>query len=264
MIYSPESFYKNEYLNMNQLQARFEKKELVSFSVSHWDCNKKCLVTKFNDGIVGYLPEDQLGIDKLKFIGNFDCSIQANSIIKKNACALITKIEGNKVFLSRKELQEEVLKSLAIGQTYVTQIKSVTKFGIFVDIAVGIIGFIHNSEITKTIFNYVDDLEKDYNLFRGKLIPAKILSLENEIKMSFRQTFNFPLISRGDSTIATVRNKLIDGTGYFVEISLNDTAIVDTDLNLNYGEKIFVQVKSTDCFFDGQDLFNKHHVKFIC
>lgn len=260
MIYFPETFYTPERLDGYALQERFEEGKLVTFTVLYWDSEKKALVVNFEDGIIGYLPENELCIEKLKFSPNLSLSIQASSLIGHTACALITAIEDNTVFLSRKRLQQEALKTLSVGTVYNVHIKSTTAIGLFVDIGVGIIGFIHNSQISKTQFNDISDL----NLYRGKIIRAKLTEIGDYIKLSFRQAFTFPLLIRGDTVYATVRNRLYDGSGYFVEITPNDTAIVDVDKNLEYGSRILVQIKSTETFSEEEDAFSQHHVSYVC
>lgn len=264
MIYFPETFYTSERLNGQDLQERFKEGRLIAFTVSHWDSEKKALVVKFEDGITGYLPEEEVCMENPKFNSYLSLSIQANSLIGHTACALITNIQGDTVLLSRKKLQQEALTALKVGSIYNVQIKSITAIGLFVDIGVGIVGFIHNSQISKTKFNDISDLETDLNLYRGKVIRAKLTSADEYIKLSFRQAFNFPVLLKGDTVFATVRNRLYDDSGYFVEITPNDTAIVDTDRYLAYGSRILVQIKSTENFCEEEDYFNQHHVTYVC
>ncbi len=263
MNYMPENFYPNEVLNEKQLEDRFINNKLVSFEVSHWDNEKRALVVNFANGIVGIIPENEICIEKPKFIGNFNYSVQANALIGKTACALITKIDKNEVTLSRKKLQELAFETLKVDTVYNVCIKNISPIGLFVDVAVGICGFIHNSEISKTQFNSIEDFKRDFGLHKDHVIPAKLICTKGNIKLSFRQLFRFPILVKGDCVYATVRNPLNDGTGYFVDISPNDTAIVDIDTRLYYGSKILVEIKSSEIVFDGGNYFTKHHVKFI-
>lgn len=266
MIYMPESFYEREVLNKKLLIKRYNEKQLVSFLVYRWDSEKRALVTYFEDGIVGYIPEDEVCAERLKYnLNYFDYSIQANSIIGKTACALITEINGNEVILSRKKLQEVATQTLRMYHTYNVLIKSVQAMGVFVDVGVGISGFIHKTEISKTPFSSTEDFRKDFGLYRGHVIPAKLICLEESIKLSFRREFRFPFLSRGDFVYGTVRNPIPDATGYFVELSPNDTAIVDAgeDLTLYYGSRILVEIKSSETIYEANDYYTKHHVKYI-
>lgn len=263
MNYFPEVFYKPEQLNKEKLQERFENESLVSFYISHWDYTQKALVAKFADGIIGYLPEVELCIDKLKTFDPFPYSTQAGSLIGKTACALITDIKGSQVFLSRKKLQQKVFPTFRAGNSYDVYVKNMTGIGIFVDVAVGISGFIHNSELTMTHFNRFQDMARSLDIYCGKIIPAKVLSIDERIEMSYRRACLFPYLNVGDVTYATVRNKLHDSTGYFVEISPNDTAIVDSKFELNYGQKILVQIKSTETVFEKDGFYCQHHVRHI-
>lgn len=263
MKYYPENFYKPEALNMEELTKRFNENELVSFTALSWDDEKRVIITEFEDGILGYIPENEICNENLKFADGFTCPVQAHSLLGQTACALITNINGNEVTLSRKSLQQEALKTLVIGNTYNVCIKSITDIGIFADVAVGISAFIHNSEITKTQFNSLIDVKQDYYLYRGKIIPAKLLYCQGNIKMSFRQTLNFPFVAKGDTLYGIVRNRLMNQTGYFVDISPNDTAIVDTDQLLTYGDRILVEIKSSECVYENDSCYNKHHVRLV-
>lgn len=266
MIYMPENFYKHEMLDKKLLTKRYNENELVSFLVSGWDSEKRALVVYFKDGITGYIPEDEVCIETLKYnFTYFDYPLQANSIIGKIACALITDINGDEVILSRKKLQEIALQALSIGEIYEVYIKSVKSIGLFVDVGVGISGFIHKTEISKTQFNSIDDFKKDFGLYRGRAIPAKLICLEENVKLSFRRLFNFPVISRGDFVYGTVRNPLPDATGYFVDLSPNDTAIVDADKNLKlcYGSKIIVQIRSSETVCEDSNYYTRHRVIYV-
>lgn len=263
MNYKPEIFYKPEELNKEQLIERFKENELVSFLAYTWDDERKAIVTEFEDGILGYIPEEEICYKELKYLNGFNCPIQAHSIIGQTVCALITSIDGDEITLSRKKLQERVLKELIPGNTYYVSIKSLTNIGIFADVAVGITAFIHKTEITKTQFNSPEDLKKDFYLYRDKTIPAKLLEVDDNVKMSFKQTLNFPVLTRGDTLYGIVRNRLTDGSGYFVDISPNDTAIVDTEQELYYGDRILVEIKSSEYEFENDTYYNKHHVRLV-
>lgn len=261
MMYYPEFFYKPETLNMEELTKRFNENAMVSFTALDWDEKKNAIITEFKDGILGYIPEAEICNERQKYIEGFSYSTQAHSLLGKTACALITNISGNEVKLSRKKLQQEAIKTLVVGNTYSVYIKNVIERGIFVDIAVGLSAFIHVSEITKTQLFSLADVNQDYCLYRGKIIPAKLLYCQEIINMSFRQTLNFPLITKGDTLYGIVRMRLGDRTGYFVDLSPNDTAIVDTDQNLLYGAKILVEVKASECVYENGSCYNRHHVK---
>jgi len=169
------------------------------------------------------------------------------------------------VILSRKKLQKTAVQTLKINQTYNVFIKSIRPIGVFVDVGVGISGFIYKTEISKTQFNFVEDFKKDFGLDRGLVIPAKLICLEENIKMSFRQLFSFPIISRGDFVYGTVRNQLPDESGYFVDLSPNDTAIVDVgnNLKLYYGSRILVEVRASEIICENGDFYTRHRVRYV-
>ena len=256
-----------EELTMEEIYDRFSGKNneenIVSLWFRDWDDTKRALVADLADGIVAYVPESEICVEKLKYVDERDIPLQALSLIHKTAYASIIDIQDNVVTLSRKELQKNVLNELVIGETYDVCIKSITSLGVFVDIGAGITGFIANSEIAITPFNSPEDIVETYGFFKGKKIQAKLLAIKSgKTKLSFRRSLNFPHLVKGDATSGIVRNRLSDNSGYFVDISPNDTAIVDVPFELNYGERILVEIKASTSICEEDDYIVKHHAKF--
>lgn len=257
-----------EELALNEIYERFRgennEENIVSLWFRDWDDTKRALVADLADGIVAYLPENEICVEKLKYVDNRDIPLQALSLIHKTAYAVITDIQDTVVTLSRKELQKDVLKKIIIGETYDVCVRSITSLGVFVDIGAGITGFIANSEIAITPFNSPEDIVETYGFFKGKKIQAKLLAIKNgKTKLSFRRSLSFPHLVRGDATSGIVRNRLPDNSGYFVDISPNDTAIVDVPFELNYGERILIEIKSNTTICEDDDYIVKHHAKFL-
>lgn len=235
-MYYPEKTYCLTEVSLNNLNDIQKYNSFLVGIAEHWDEEKRAIIVNLGKDFVGIIPEQELTLEDLKYRNNdkSNMPVQANSVLNKKICAKITKINGNKVFLSRKELQIEAMRWLNINQTYNVVIKAVCSYGVYVDVAVGLTAFIHISEISTTRFKSL----KDANMVPGETIRAVVLSIDKKICMSYRRAFKLPLVEIGDYINGIVRSELEDGSGYFVEISPNECGIVDSKTKL--GNKIYI------------------------
>lgn len=219
-----------------------------------WDSTEKKLIIDLGNGFTGIIPESELTIEELKYPNKNknDMPFQAICTFNQKICAEITKIDGKTVYLSRRKLQEKAMASLEINKVYEVVIISVSKFGIFVDIGVGLTAFIHVSEISTTRFQNAQDV----NMIPGDTISAILLSITPKMCMSYRRNISLYTLSRGDYTMGIVRAELSNHTGYFVEVSPNECGIVDSinragiKTELAYGSVVRCLVKDVKIISD--------------
>lgn len=245
-MYYPEKMYPLTDATLENLENIKMNNKFVVGTAVNWNEEKRELIVNLGDNFIGIIPENEITFEALKYRNEdmVDMPMQAKSTINKKVCAKITRIEGNTVYLSRKQLQIEALGHLNINQIYTVVIKAVCSYGIYVDIAVGITAFIHISEISTTRFKNM----KDVNMIPGEAIRAIILSINQKICMSYRRTVNLPLIEIGDYIDGIVRSELDNQTGYFVEVSPNECGIVDSTMkdgkkvDISYGTHVRCKV----------------------
>ncbi|MCF8069748.1 MAG: 30S ribosomal protein S1 [Desulfobacterales bacterium] len=165
---------------------------------------------------------------------------------------------------ARKEEQEEFLKTLAVGNVYTGLVKKLMPFGAFVDIANGVDGLVHISELSWSRVSKPEDA-----VSVGDKIEVKVLSLEPKekshlpkISLSRKQVENNPWDSikdnfkPGDKITGKITRCM--NFGAFVEISPGIEGLVHVseisytkrithpESVLTVGESISVVIKEVD------------------
>jgi len=253
-MYYPESFYEETEINEKVLKKHVRKNLFIVGKVDGWDSSQKALIVKFNNGYTGIIPEEEITLEDLKYSNRAKIGppMQAKMLYSQKICADIVKIVGKTIYLSRKSVQMKAIGTLNSNHNYKVVVKSISDFGIYVDIAVGIIAFIHISEISTTRIKDVADI----GITTGMTIDATILSLSPKICMSYRRVIPLKNLNVGDYSFGTVRFELDNQTGYFVEVSPNECGILDSTSNngnkihIPYGTRIKYRVKNMKVICD--------------
>ncbi|MFN3504852.1 MAG: S1 RNA-binding domain-containing protein [Caldimicrobium sp.] len=131
-----------------------------------------------------------------------------------------------KIILSLKRLEEspweKLIKEVKVGDVVSGKVKTITNFGLFVEVAEGVEGFIHISKIS---WDRVENLEEIYKV--GEELSARVLEIDHEKKklvLSVRDLKEDPWIEVGekfrigDNVEGTVINYL-QGKGYLIRIT---------------------------------------------
>lgn len=262
-MFYPEKFYKITESSYEELERIKNENKFVVGIADNWDYETKSLIVNLQNGFLGIIPKNELTIEDLKYPdGNTEeIPMQAKSKIGKKICAKIEKIYGNTIYLSRKALQEEAFSELKENSMYKVVVTNIVPYGIYVDVACGITAFIHVSEISTTRFKDVSDV----NISLNTTIDAILMQITPRLCMSYRRAITVPILEPGEYTLGVVRSELPDRSGYFVELSPNESGIVDTnDTTLEYGETIRCMVKNMKCVSDKKgDIEIQYKLKLI-
>lgn len=248
--YMYESFYEvDEELTFEKLEKVAGKDNIFAGIAVRWDDISEFIEVKLNDNLWGILPLNEVTIENLKYKESH-IPVQVKAILGNKICFYVDKVENGNIVLSRRRLQQFVVKSqLRIDATYYVQVKALYTSGIFVDVGCGVIGYIHCSEIS--ISKY---LNYSYNnITLGSVIPAKLVSISPRIKLSYRRTANIKIKEKADFLSAIALAKVPGHEGYFVYVSPNEAGIVDINDKIHYlyhGQTINAKVKSTKVLTD--------------
>ncbi|MFN3406251.1 MAG: S1 RNA-binding domain-containing protein [Caldimicrobium sp.] len=131
-----------------------------------------------------------------------------------------------KIILSLKRLEEspweKVIKEVKVGDVVSGKVKTMTNFGLFVEVAEGVEGFIHISKIS---WERVENLEEMFKV--GDEISARVIEIDSEKKkliLSIRDLTEDPWkevgerFKVGDNIEGVVVNYL-QGKGYLVRVA---------------------------------------------
>ncbi len=226
-----------------------------------------CMVTKSNKGglevtvgsLRGFLPSGQVD---LRFIENIDSFIGQKltvKIIEANKSKRNLIVSRRALLLEeRAQAEEQILKTLEVGQTLDGTVKSVKDYGAFVDLG-GIDGFVHIGQMSWQHIKHPSEV-----LAEGQAVKVKVVTISDDKKkigLSIKQTSHSPwdLAASKYFQGQTVSGKVTRTTefGAFVELEPGVEGMVHiseldykrvirvTDV-VSAGQTIEVQVQSVD------------------
>lgn len=218
-----------------------------------------CMVTKSNKGglevtvgsLRGFLPSGQVD---LRFIENLDSFIGQKltvKIIEANKSKRNLIVSRRALLLEeRAQAEEQILKTLEVGQTLDGTVKSVKDYGAFVDLG-GIDGFVHIGQMSWQHIKHPSEV-----LAEGQAVKVKVVTISEDKKkigLSIKQTSHSPwdLAASNYSQGQSVSGKVTRTTdfGAFVELEPGIEGMVHIS-ELDYKRVIRV----TDVVSAGQTL----------
>jgi len=172
----------------------------------NWDAVTKglvvdCMVTRTNKGglevtvgsLRGFLPAGQVDLhfvsDLEPYVGQklrvevIECHPKKRSLIVSRRAWL--QVE-------RQEREEELWKTLEVGQKFTGHVKTIKDFGAFIDLG-GVDGFLHVGEISWTHINHPSNV-----LSEGQQVEVQIVGLNPEsrkISLSMKQLMQDPWLA---------------------------------------------------------------------
>ncbi len=226
-----------------------------------------CMVTKSNKGglevtvgsLRGFLPSGQVD---LRFIENLDSFIGQKltvKIIEANKSKKNLIVSRRALLLEERALAEEqILKTLEVGQTLDGTVKSVKDYGAFVDLG-GIDGFVHIGQMSWQHIKHPSEV-----LAEGQAVKVKVVTISEDKKkigLSIKQTSHSPwdLAASNYSQGQTVSGKVTRTTdfGAFVELEpgiegmvhiseLDYKRVIRVSDVVSAGQTLELQVQSVD------------------
>lgn len=239
--YLPESMYK---LDSNITRQNLKEGDIVTCKVISFKSSKEALIVSLGN-FTGIIPIENATIYP-HYIPDGRLHGSVYYLIGKHIRARVISIEDNEVILSRKELMRETMEYFISENPsqFTACITGFSKLSAFVDIGTGINGRISFKEFALTYFDNI----RDVGLNIGDIIPVKNLGYDATI-----ESFNLSRValfsnvkeqySVGDIVEAKVFTPLNDGIGYYCLLDDSFAAIVDSRLELFYGDKIIAKIK---------------------
>ncbi len=244
------------------LEQRFAAKEV--FGIVPFDANKGGMLIEI-EGVRGFLPVSQLSAENYPRVTGADKDEilhRLNQLIGQTLMVRILDLDKaqNKLIVSEKEAQRELtedkISSLHVGETVTGVATGVVDFGVFVNVN-GIEGLVHISEIA---WDRVDNPSKFVKV--GQEITAKIIAIDSDkLSLSMKQLSDDPWAEEAKSYKPGLE---LEGTvtritpfGAFVQITpviealvhiseLSSEHVVDPNSLLKVGEKKKFRVIAID------------------
>lgn len=90
--------------------------------------------------------------------------------------ARILRVEPSdrSITISKKDIEPDPINDIIVGEAYEGKIKSVADFGVFVQIPNGVIGLVHNGELSHKPFNHARELYKVKDKVKVKVLAVNI------------------------------------------------------------------------------------------
>lgn len=244
------------------LEGRFAAKEV--FGIVPFDANKGGMLIEI-EGVRGFLPVSQLSAENYPRVTGADKDEilhRLNQLIGRTLMVRILDLDKiqNKLIVSEKEAQRELtedkISSLHVGDSVTGVATGVVDFGVFVNVD-GIEGLVHISEIA---WDRVDNPSKFVKV--GQEISAKIIAIDSDkLSLSMKQLSSDPWAQEAKNYKKGVE---LEGTvtritpfGAFVQITpviealvhiseLSSEHVADPNAILKVGEKKKFRVIAVD------------------
>lgn len=216
-----------------------------------------CVVSKTNKGglevtissIRGFLPASQVDlgfVSKLEPLVGQKLRVQVTEVNPKKKNLIVSRRAY--LLIERKEAEENIWKTLEVGQKFGGRVKTVKDYGAFIDIG-GVDGFLHIGEMSWTRIRHPADVLKE-----GQQVDVQVISLDREKKkigLGLKQLAQNPWASAAEKYAVgnTVSGKVTRTTefGAFVELEPGVEGLI------HISEMDYKRIKKvTDVVKDGQ------------
>ena len=247
-IFLPESMYKvDSEMTYERLSDLYESGQTVTGTVTRLNSKDELLEVYLGENLTGIMPFASSTIYPLYRYGGISPNIY--ELVGKNIQAKIKCIDGNKIFLSRRENMLNALELLRdkTDKIEYTSIIGFSKSSAFIDMGAGIIGRIRSKAFSPVKFRDI----RDVGIKVGDIISAKITEfLEEDNKFELSRVDILPshyeVFNPNDVVVCKVFEPVCDlgNIGYYVLINNNYCGIVDSPkVKLNYGDNIIGYIK---------------------
>lgn len=243
----PEGWNIEENLLTKQdLLQSLQNGNILEAKVSRCDLQYN-LHFEFENGVTGILPKEE--IEKVNH--NFDNSKKYFGKVNKFLQFVVTDVnEENQFVLSRLEVSERVKKwikeELKPGQILNGIVRSMKPYGVFVEIAGGVVGLLHIEDIS---IGRIRNPEERFSI--GQKIKVMVKSINKEqgqVILTYKELLgsweeNAEKIAEGQILEGIVREKEKNQNGFFIELMPNLIGLAEYQDDLQYGTKVKVYVK---------------------
>lgn len=248
----PESYYEFKLLSFEQIKRAYSECKTITGYVEALLTDKKELIVKLGDGIIGHLPFSEVTIYPHTYSKNPSRTlpVQICTLLHKKIRVKVTHIDENTITLSRKANMEEAHEYIKTCSSVLFHITSIIPSIAFGDIGDGINARLHILEVCKARLKSITEY-----FHRNDMVWVKVKSFDSKkgFCLSYKDTFapycpdNFHV---GDVFEGKIGQPVdTEHSGYYVDIFPNVTGIMDATILtplLRYGDKVECYVYKAD------------------
>lgn len=211
-----------------------------------YGCN---LHFQFADGITGILPKQE--VEEVR--GNLEQTKRYFGKVNQTLQFVVTDVnheDENQFFLSRLQVgntvKQWITEDLQEGQIIPGIVRSMKPYGVFVEIAGGVVGLLHIEDIS---VGRIREPEERFSI--GQKIKIMVKSINREQKqvvLTYKELLgtweeNVADIREGQILPGIIREKERNRNGVFIELKPNLVGLAEYQEQLAYGTKVKVFVK---------------------
>lgn len=201
-----EIIKKEKEERVQQLYSRYQEGDIIEGKVEKINNNGASI--RLEPEVSAWLHKSEISWNDIK---NPKEAIKVGETIR----ARILKVDPveKRIILSKKDIEPDPINDIIVGEAYEGKIKSVADFGVFVQLPNGIVGLVHNGELSHKPFNHPRELYKVKDRVKVKVLSVNIA--ERKVSLSIKAFEHDPWLdvnqkyAMGD--VVTVRvEKLLD------------------------------------------------------
>ena len=231
------------------LNTAFEKGSIIDGVVTRCDSNYNLYVDLGNN-MQGVIPREEveaINIDETGFPKPNICISKVNKVVQFK----VKGIQGTDVaILSRKDVGKDALKwvkeDLQVGDIVKGIVKNIRPYGVFVEIGGGVAGLLHIEDIS--VARIKTPLER-FKIGQKINVMIKYIDRSKErILLTYKELLgtweeNINGFSEGDIVQGIVREEEKQKNGIFVELKPNLVGLAEYKENLEYGQRVNVNIR---------------------
>ncbi len=238
--------------DINSIEEYIDSKKIFQGIVKECDENLNLHVT-FGDNLLGIMPRTEVeginleedGLPKVNL-----CKGKVHKFVQFNIKGLD---ELNNLILSRKNVQNDTISwvknELKVGEKLNGIVKSIKPYGVFVEVAGGVVGLLHIEDISVA---RIKSPEERFKIGQNIDVVVKLVNKDKgKIILSYKEMFgtweeNIEKYQRGSNAKGIVREHEKNKNGIFIELEPNLVGMAEYQEGLNYGEVVDVYIKKID------------------
>ncbi len=246
--------WNNEVDNVeaSTIEEYIKNKTTLQGKVEECDENYN-LHIKFSNGTTGIIPREEIEAINLQESGIPNTKLCTGKVNKIVQFKIKNINKDNVAILSRKEVQEEALKTfkqnLEIGKKVTGIVKSIKPYGAFIEIGGGVVGLVHIEDIS------VARIKTPYERLKiGQEVQINVKDIDRQngkINLSYKESLgtweeNAQKFQVGMKVKGIVRETEKNKNGIFIELLPNLVGMAEYKEDLQYGQDINVLIKRID------------------
>ncbi len=251
--YKPEG-WQNQVtkLNFENIENYINSGEILQGLVKKCD-NEFNLHVQLNEDIYGIIPRNEVEGINVDESGNVKIDLCTGKVHKFVQFKIKEVIDNDNIILSRSDVQKETLSwiknELKEGEKIEGIVKGIKPYGVFVEIAGGVVGMLHIEDISVA---RIKSPSERFKIGQKVRVMVKCISRQTgQVLLSHKEILgtweeNIKKYRQGTNVKGIIRETEKNKNGIFVELEPNLVGLAEYAEGLNYGETVNVYIRKID------------------